>query len=181
MLEFKMDRKVFYGLVTVLGVLLALGLGLLIGRMMGGGDAEVANPGNTAPAGDVASIPPSAGDAGANSIVIDPNNPQGAVDAITGGQAGAAAGQPEPSIDYASYGIAADGELTPEQDATVSRTTIADVLPKLGSDDVLIVDVRSDLEFGEQHVQGAVNVPAYVSDDKLAELPKDKEILVYCA
>jgi hypothetical protein len=183
MIEFKMDRKVFLGLLTVLGVGLALGLGLLLGKMMGGDDGTtVSNPVAPAPAGQ---LQPSDQQA----IQLNPDDPAGAVQMIQGGNAvdpnaavDPSVAQPANSIDYAALGIAADGELTPEQDSTVKRESQADIEAKIGDPNVIIVDVRSDLEFEEQHVKGAINIPAYLQDDQLAvQLPKDKEIILYCA
>ncbi len=61
-----------------------------------------------------------------------------------------------------------------------------------GIKDFILVDLRSEEEYNEEHIAGAVNIPAYKSKDKSAydeverivnsfeELPEDKEIIVYC-
>ncbi|MBK8252815.1 MAG: rhodanese-like domain-containing protein [Polyangiaceae bacterium] len=43
-----------------------------------------------------------------------------------------------------------------------------------------LVDVRSPEEFTEGHIQGAVNVPVGELGGKLASIPKDKPVVVYC-
>jgi len=48
-----------------------------------------------------------------------------------------------------------------------------------GSGQVL-VDVRTAREFSEGAIPGAINIPVDSLRERLAELPKDKEILVYC-
>lgn len=177
MVEFRLNRNIFYGLMAVLGIGLALGLGLLIAQLMGdkpGGDSTVGVP--TAPTGQIAQPP------AGNAIQIDPNNPQAAVDAITGQSSDPnAMAQPTPSIDYAKYGIGADGELTPEQDASVARIELNDAAAKVGQANVLFVDTRSSIEFEQGHIQGAQNVQAYTQDNLLESLPRDKEIILYCA
>jgi len=66
-----------------------------------------------------------------------------------------------------------------------------------GSENFVLVDVRSKQEYEKEHVIGAINIPAYVdpntsikldSDKEAAQkivdafkaLPKDKEIITYC-
>jgi NADPH-dependent 2,4-dienoyl-CoA reductase/sulfur reductase-like enzyme/rhodanese-related sulfurtransferase len=44
-----------------------------------------------------------------------------------------------------------------------------------------ILDVREPVEFADGHFTGAVNIPLPALRGRLAEIPKDKDILVYCA
>lgn len=47
--------------------------------------------------------------------------------------------------------------------------------------DEIFVDVREPEEFAHSHVQGAVNLPlSELGAGKLAELPKDKKLVLYC-
>jgi rhodanese-related sulfurtransferase len=50
------------------------------------------------------------------------------------------------------------------------------------SPNALILDVRTAAEVAEGHLPNAVNIDIYGSDfmAKIQELPKDREILVYC-
>jgi rhodanese-related sulfurtransferase len=43
-----------------------------------------------------------------------------------------------------------------------------------------ILDVREPLEFKSGHVEGAINIPLPTLRARLNELPKDKEIAIYC-
>jgi rhodanese-related sulfurtransferase len=53
---------------------------------------------------------------------------------------------------------------------------------KLDTDaDVVIVDVRSKEEFAAGHIPGAVSIPWEEIDNRYRELPRDKEIITYCA
>lgn len=45
----------------------------------------------------------------------------------------------------------------------------------------LLVDVRSADEFSAGHIHNAVNIPVGELDQRMAELPTDRAIVVYCA
>lgn len=44
----------------------------------------------------------------------------------------------------------------------------------------ILVDVRSKLEFSNSHIDGAINIPVDNLRERLSELDKNKEIIVYC-
>ena len=44
-----------------------------------------------------------------------------------------------------------------------------------------VLDVRGPNEFALGHVEGANNIPLHSLRDRMSELPRDREILVYCA
>jgi rhodanese-related sulfurtransferase len=43
-----------------------------------------------------------------------------------------------------------------------------------------VLDVRTPEEFASGHVPGAVNIPYDQVASRLAEVPKDKEVVLYC-
>jgi rhodanese-related sulfurtransferase len=45
---------------------------------------------------------------------------------------------------------------------------------------LVVLDVRSPEEFKEGHVPGAVNVPYDQIATRLSEVPKDKDVVLYC-
>lgn len=45
---------------------------------------------------------------------------------------------------------------------------------------VWVLDVRTPAEYAEGHVPGAVNVPHDQLASRLAEVPKDKDVVLYC-
>ena len=47
--------------------------------------------------------------------------------------------------------------------------------------DMLIVDVRTPDGFAAGHIPGAVNIPEAEAVTRMAEMPKDKRIVLYCA
>ncbi|MDQ6975699.1 MAG: rhodanese-like domain-containing protein [Mariprofundaceae bacterium] len=42
------------------------------------------------------------------------------------------------------------------------------------------IDVRTAKEYSEGHVPGAINIPVQVIAEHLNEVPKDKQVYVYC-
>lgn len=46
--------------------------------------------------------------------------------------------------------------------------------------DALLVDVRDPDEFEEGHINGAINIPLHELRSRLGELPRDRELWVYC-
>ncbi|AZV57826.1 CoA-disulfide reductase [Clostridium sp. AWRP] len=47
-------------------------------------------------------------------------------------------------------------------------------------DNTILLDVRSDIEFNNGHIEGALNIPVDNLRERLGELDKNKEIIEYC-
>jgi rhodanese-related sulfurtransferase len=45
---------------------------------------------------------------------------------------------------------------------------------------LVILDVRTDAEFREGHIEGAINIPVGELEGRLGELDRGDEMLVYC-
>ncbi len=58
-----------------------------------------------------------------------------------------------------------------------------EVVELIGSEDVVILDVREEREYEKGHIPGAKLMPwnSGVLQEKWEELPKDKTIIVHCA
>jgi phage shock protein E len=73
-----------------------------------------------------------------------------------------------------SFAAFADGEVAPiSQDAFVALPASGDAAP-------FVLDVRSPEEYIAGHVPGAVNIPHDQVAARLAEVPKDKDVVLYC-
>ena len=59
----------------------------------------------------------------------------------------------------------------------VSRDEMAGLL---GSEDVILIDVRPSAEFKHGHIPGALPFPVEELPRRLAELPREKRIVAYC-
>lgn len=51
---------------------------------------------------------------------------------------------------------------------------------RLDEGDVVVLDVRPDLEYRAQHITGALSIPVTELADRLTEVPRDLEIVAYC-
>ena len=73
----------------------------------------------------------------------------------------------------------------PQQAATPAadnaRRITADELHKLWEkDEVVLIDTRAESAFKQEHIKGAISVPAGTLSAKLSQLPKGKMIAAYC-
>jgi len=55
-----------------------------------------------------------------------------------------------------------------------------ELLARLASGDVVLVDVRPPEEFAAGHIEGARSIPLAELERRLAELPADREVVAYC-
>lgn len=46
--------------------------------------------------------------------------------------------------------------------------------------EILVVDVRPETEYASGHIENAINIPFDELENRIEELPKDKEIVAYC-
>ena len=149
MVVIRLDRKVFYAVVVVFALALALGAGYFLGQTM------------RRPAAATASLPSQ------QNPVSAPNAAQSQNQAAAQAPGAAQGNAPK--------------ELPAEQLKDIPRVTLEDAHQKLGQPAVVFVDARSLAEFQNAHIKGAVNLPLAEANARLNELPKDKDLLIYCA
>lgn len=65
----------------------------------------------------------------------------------------------------------------PDSLVAVSRTTL---LEQARSGEVIVIDVRPQVEYEVAHLPFARSMPVTEIEQRLLELPKDKEIVAYC-
>jgi len=56
----------------------------------------------------------------------------------------------------------------------------AELARRMNSQEVTVVDVRPELEYAAGHLPGAVNIPIEQLQDRLGELPTEREVVAYC-
>ncbi len=65
--------------------------------------------------------------------------------------------------------------------AKASEITKEELKEKLENKaDVIVVDVRSKASYDKSHIIGAISIPLGDIEKRHEELPKDKEIILYC-
>jgi rhodanese-related sulfurtransferase len=55
-----------------------------------------------------------------------------------------------------------------------------ELIARLRKGDVVLVDVRPAEEYAAGHIEGARSIPIDELEDRLAELPADREVVAYC-
>lgn len=55
-----------------------------------------------------------------------------------------------------------------------------ELVKRLASGDIVLIDVRPEDEYSAGHIEGARSVPIAELERRLAELPADREIVAYC-
>lgn len=55
-----------------------------------------------------------------------------------------------------------------------------DLVKKIKTDSVVVVDVRPEEEFKNGHIENALSFPLMELREKISDLPKEKEIVAYC-
>ena len=63
----------------------------------------------------------------------------------------------------------------------VRRLTAAELKGLIDGGKALVVDVREADDYGDRHIPGAVSAPWAEFEKNTPQLPKDKEIVTYCA
>ena len=105
-------------------------------------------------------------------------------------RAAAAEAKPAPSPAATPSTKAADATPAPAEAERIDPVpTDADQVPRKPIDEAealqksggaLFLDVRDTGSYASGHIKGAINIPLEVIGDRLAELPHDKPIIVYC-
>ena len=63
---------------------------------------------------------------------------------------------------------------------TIPQSTGAEMAPRIAAHEVTVVDVRNHSEFAQGHIPGALHMPVGHLNARLAEIPRDKPIVLQC-
>jgi hypothetical protein len=80
--------------------------------------------------------------------------------------------------------VAFAGQEGHKEDQDAPRITVAELLARLDKQaPVVIIDSRSEgsWEGSDKQIKGSVRIPIDQLDARMNELPKDKEIVIYCS
>ena len=67
-----------------------------------------------------------------------------------------------------------------EQAATVQHITPQEALALSTANNARFIDVRVNTEFVKQHIKGAVNIPQAEAQQRISEIPKEGNVILYC-
>lgn len=68
------------------------------------------------------------------------------------------------------------------ENAVIDQVQTQDIVNRLATDDLILLDVRAKTEYADGHIAGAINMPlGYLVNDATHQLDPDKPIVVYCA
>ena len=94
------------------------------------------------------------------------------------------------AMSFACLSIATAGEPLATAPASVPARAAVAVAPMSQEallehlsrhpDHLFVLDVRTPQEYAEGHVPGAVNVPYDQLPSRIADIPKDKDVVLYC-
>ncbi|HEX7071543.1 MAG TPA: MBL fold metallo-hydrolase [Rhodothermales bacterium] len=68
-----------------------------------------------------------------------------------------------------------------ERHQSIRATDFEEVRRRKDEPGTVVLDVRSRDEYNQGHIDGALNIPHTRLRERLAEIPRDKELLVHCA
>jgi 3-mercaptopyruvate sulfurtransferase SseA len=63
----------------------------------------------------------------------------------------------------------------------VRRVTITELRDMLAQDKAIVIDVRGDTAYNQEHIKGALDIPEAQLVSRSGEFPKDKLIVLYCS
>jgi predicted sulfurtransferase len=61
------------------------------------------------------------------------------------------------------------------------RISLADAKADFDAGNAIFVDTRGEAAFRQEHIKGAISIPAETFEQKYKELPIDKKIIAYCS
>jgi rhodanese-related sulfurtransferase len=67
-----------------------------------------------------------------------------------------------------------------EKKNTMESLTIDDLLKRLDSSNVILLDIRPEEEYRAGHIPKAISMPIEQLAGRLKDLPKNKEVIAYC-
>jgi 3-mercaptopyruvate sulfurtransferase SseA len=72
-------------------------------------------------------------------------------------------------------------EHTDEHAEEAPRITLADAKKDFDAGNAVFVDTRAESQFKQEHIKGAINIPAESAATRYKEIPTGKKIIAYCS
>lgn len=64
---------------------------------------------------------------------------------------------------------------------TAPRISLADAKKAFDAGTAVIIDVRDEMAYKQEHIKGALNIPTAQLDAKADTIPKGKKVIAYCS
>jgi predicted sulfurtransferase len=61
------------------------------------------------------------------------------------------------------------------------RITLADAKKDFDAGNAVFIDTRDEASYKQEHIKGALNIPAASLDAKIKDIPAGKKIIAYCS
>jgi hypothetical protein len=91
---------------------------------------------------------------------------------------GSSAAQPRDGLAQGNTAQALNTSSIPYPD--VPRVSLQETQDKLAQGQAVLVDVRSKTSYDKSHAEGAISIPEEEMEARKDELPRDKELILYC-
>lgn len=101
----------------------------------------------------------------------------GAIISIENQQPVAASGAGDGSVPMVTAGAQ---PTRPIPHPSVARISLEDTVDGLEQGQLVIVDVRSSDSYAKSHIKGSISIPEEEIEARADELPRDKDIVLYC-
>ncbi len=75
----------------------------------------------------------------------------------------------------------AESQDNQESDDEAPRISLEDAKKAFDKGEVVFIDTRSALSYQNEHIEGAVNLPAGDFEKEYNKIPKGKKIIAYCS
>lgn len=66
-------------------------------------------------------------------------------------------------------------------DDNAARINLADAKKDFDAGNIVFVDTRAEAQFKQEHIKGAINIPAETAATRYKEIPTGKKIIAYCS
>lgn len=61
------------------------------------------------------------------------------------------------------------------------RITLEEAKKDFDAGNAVFVDTRAEITYNNEHIKGAINIPAEAAETRYKEIPTDKKIIAYCS
>jgi predicted sulfurtransferase len=68
-----------------------------------------------------------------------------------------------------------------QQHDDAPRISLADAKKDFDDGAAVIIDVRNEEAYNQEHIRGAINLAKGINDEQLNKIPKGKKIIAYCS